>query len=388
MVKHPANTDEDVIINEYAEDDKPYTDPATYPAPCDISQKELKRLKEYFEDDETDLGVSVHGGWPPTDELGNAYQIWFTVDDLDARSRLLDSNWNPYPPFSGNLEPVERDEWTCCNAPLNNWRDRYPSLRLCGAITKTDENGDRYDNCRTHKRPATMKSAEEQLQTGLFTKTVDHLYDKLSPWKKLIGWGTFESLMGESTYEYGVEYREDTLDFSESEYKPADVDEDDILSLKMGYPTQRIDGALSLYVAAMKTVQLITVQPRIMYENVEEGEGMMESKTIEKAQLTAPPSEHDPSPQQFKTIETWNEHHLNLPMSRLITDRPKLLERGGVVTDPEDDTDEVGADDIVLEIDASPDEVDTKEDTGTDPNQFDDYQSKSEEIVDAVENSD
>jgi hypothetical protein len=133
----------------------------------------------------------------------------------------------------------------------------------------------------------------------------------------------------------------------------------------------------------MQSVQMIMIQPRIMYENEEEGEGMMESRTIEKAQLTAPPSEHDPSPQEFKTIESWSEHHLNLPLSRLVTDRPKLLERGGVVVDPEGDSDDVNADDIVLEIDADPENIETKEDTGTDPNHLgDDLTSESQKIVD------
>jgi len=133
-------------------------------------------------------------------------------------------------------------------------------------------------------------------------------------------------------------------------------------------------------------VQMITVQPRIMFEDEDEGERMMESKTIETAQLTAPPSEHDPSPQEFKTLETWSEHHLNLPLSRLVTDRPKLLERGGVGVDADDKNETMAGDDLVLEIQADHEGTETG-DGGTDPNAFEDYKSESERIVEHTSQS-
>ena len=63
-------------------------------------------------------------------------------------------------------------------------------------------------------------SAEELMQTGLHTKTIDHYYSNLSPVKKLTGWGLFESLMGDSEYEFGVEYETKSFDFSEADIQP------------------------------------------------------------------------------------------------------------------------------------------------------------------------
>lgn len=359
-------------------------DPDEYPTRCDCTAEELRELRELFEDDEEGLGEWLHCDWPPTDDAGNAYPIFFTPDDLDSHGRLRDSNYYAYPPFSGNLEPVVDGDRAYCNAPLQSWRDRYPAIRFCGKVPylKNGESsdGERHTYCTSHKGLSNVKTAEEQMQTGLFVQSVDHLYEKLNPWKKLVGWGTFESLMGESSYEFGEEYEKRTFDFSDQEFLPDDADEDEALTVKCGYPTENVDASLSLYVAAMKTVQMISVQPRIMYEDRENGQGMMESKQIEAAQLTAPPSEHDTSPQQFKTIETWGEHHLNLPLSRLVRDRPKLLERGGIDIDPESESDTVGDDDIVLEIEADVDGVDTEE-GGTDPNQFEDYESESAKIA-------
>lgn len=354
--------------------------PREYPARCDPDREGLQCLRERFRDADDPFGER-YDEWPPADSHGDTYPLFFDAEDVNDNGKLVDSGANPYSPFAGNLTPLVEDEWERCNTPLNRWRERYPDVRYCGSIVPIGED---QSYCATHKnREHTMKSAEEHLQTGLHTKSLDHLYENLAPLKKLFGWGTYESLMGESTYEYAVEYETREFDFSDEDIKPDGVDDDGVLEVKCGYPTEHTDPALSLYVAAMQSVQMIMIQPKIMYENEEEGEGMMESRTVEKAQLTSPPTEHDPSPQEFKTIESWSEHHLNLPLSRLVTDRPKLLERGGVVVDPEGESDDVNADDIVLEIEADADGVETKDDTGTDPNHLgDDLTSESQRIVD------
>lgn len=368
--------------------------PDSYPADCSITASELEELKEAFLDDDTPVGQYIDNEWPPRDDAGNPFPIWFTYEDLDNYGKLLDDCSTRFDPFAGNLEPITRETWGCCNAPLDKWRKRYPEVRFCGRISNSPgdeaDNPTEYTYCPVHKnRKHTMKSAEEHMQTGLFAQSIDHVYARLNPWQQLLGWGTFESLMGESSYEFGIEYKPKEFDFSEEPIVPDGVDEDGILEAKCGYPTDYVDPALSLYVAAMMGVQMIAVQPRIMEESREDGKGMMESKTPEYADLTAPPSEHDPSPQEYKTLETWSEHHLNLPFSRLVKDRPRLLERGGVTTDADDQSGGPSNDEIVLELEADPDTVDTAG-GGTDPNTFEDsgYESESEKIVASAESDD
>jgi len=376
-----------------------YLDPETYPARCDATADQLETLRDWFNDPEHEFGERLDHEWPPVDAEGNVYPIYFTPDDINSRGGLYDSSGNRYRAFGGNLVPTDREDCDVCNAPLNNWRDRYPEIRYCGATTYEGRTFCRHHKTRidpseiptmTDTDVENVSSAEELVQTGLFTTTIDHFYADLDPLKKLFGWGAFESLMGESAYEFAVEYEVKAFDFSDAEIVPPSIapqlNEDDEAIIKCGYPTEKLDPALSLYMAAMMGIQMITVQPRIMYENEEEGERMMESKTIETAQLTAPPTEHDPSPQEYKTLETWSEHHLNLPLSRLVTDRPKLLERGGVGIDVEDAADEMSGDDIVLSVQADPEGVDTEE-GGTDPNAFPDNTAPSEEIVDKAGDS-
>lgn len=356
--------------------------PSSYPGECTIGTTELRLLHSQLTSNTEWRSYTEE--WPPTDDHGDPYPIWFTVDELNSRGELIDSNGNNYNPFAGNMTPYD-DVMQRCNAPLSGYKERYPNIRFCGQSTK--QYRDDYTYCKIHKgREGIMKSAEEMMQTGLFTSSIDHLYEHLDPWKKLLGWGTFESLMGESQYTYAPEYEPRELDFTDAPLEP-DEAEDGILEVKFGYPTDHPKRALMLYVAAMQTVQMVSVQPRIMYEGTRADgteEGMMESKEVETAQLTAPPSEHDPSPQEFKTIETWSEHHLNLPLSRLIKDQPRLLEMGGVTTDPAEDADEVSSEDLVMElpVEAEPDGIESTSE-GTDPNVFgEDMTSESEKIVD------
>jgi hypothetical protein len=358
--------------------------PEGYPARCDVSHEELVEMKERFFDEDDDFGQYVDSGWPPRDDQGNVYPIFFDTEEVDDRGKIRDHNWYPYDPFGGNLEPITREELGACNAPMQDWRNRYPEVRFCGR--PTNMKGGEYDYCSLHKgRKEVTQTAEEAVQTGLYVQSVDHLYEKLSPWKKLIGWGTFESLMGESAHTFAPEYEERTLDFSDEPFQPDGVDDDGVFEVKFGYPTDHVQRALALYVAAMKTVTMITVQPKVMHEDREAGEGMMEERGVQHAQLTAPPSEHDSSPQQFETIEGWEEHHLNLPLSRVISDQPKLLEMGGVSTDPTaESNDNVDADDIVLELQADVDGVDTVE-GGTDPNAFEDYEAESEKMLEKAD---
>jgi len=355
--------------------------PATYPAECTVSAEELRDVKEYCTDPEHEGEKIYTDEWPPRDAAGNVFPIFFTVDDFNDRGELTDSNYNGFSPWAGNLEPYSED-YERCNTPLNNWRERYPDVRFCGKIIENYNKDVDFCNVHKNRRHITMQTAEEVLQTGLHTKTLDHYYEKVEAWKKLFGWGTYESLMGQSSYDFGIEYEPRQFDFSEQSVQPHGADEDGILEVKCGYPTQHLDPSMSLFAAAMMGVQMITVQPRIMHENRDDGEGMMESKSVETAQLTAPPSEHDPSPQEFKTLETWSEHHLNLPLSRLVSDRERLLEMGGVSTDPDGDSDEISGDDIVVEIEAEGDTINTT-DEPSDPNGFED-QAITEELTDKI----
>lgn len=319
------------------------------------------RLKERFEDEDDACGRKCHSDtWPPKDANGNEYPLdWFDVDDLSKRGELYDSNYRAYSPFAGNLEPVEGK----CNSFLSNWRERYPSVRYCGQfVAGSDVEGGSDLFCNVHKgQEGFVKTAEETLQTGAYTKTVDHHYDKLGPWERLLGWGFFESLMGESSYDFAEEYDTKTFDFSESEVSPTGVDEEGELTVQVARPTAKLDPSTALLVAAFDTVAIINVQVEVMRSDTED-QKMLSSKETSNASLTSP-TEVDPS-QEWKTLEEWSEHHLNLPLSRLISDRKDLLERGGVTSDVDESAGTQNVDSLTLNVptdegDVAPNHTDT-----------------------------
>lgn len=307
--------------------------------------------------------------WPPRDPAGNEYDTdWFEVSNADSNGYLTDSNGRDYSPFQGSLEPIEGR----CNAPLTAWRDRYPSRRYCGRIIPY---GSDWTFCSTHRSRESMKSAEDLVKSGAFAQSFDTLYEGLDPYKKLMAHGMWSQLMGESTKQFDTKTVEKTFDFSSTELPPpTETDEEDSLTVTVEYPRSHGQAGLFLWCAALDTVKMISIQSQIMDESGDSG--VMENTETSQAQLTSP-TEEDPT-QNFKTIEELSEHHLNLPYSRLITDQPKLLERGGVVVDDDEGASTGDVDNMILQVEADPEVTDSA------PNTIE-GDAESEVIVDAVE---
>lgn len=333
-----------------------------------------KLEKDHYADDPDEI----------TDQVGNPYPTdFFDIGDLNERGLLIDDQGREFDPFGGNRVPVEGK----CNSPLTGWRDRYDEPRYCSQTVSTA--GEQFFGgfCNVHKnRESIMKTAEEAMQTGTFAKTVDHMYANVDGWHRLVAHGTFEYLMGESVHEFAPEYETKEFDFSDAETVPEWADADDRATLKVGYPTDHADRALSLWQAAMDRVNMLTIKA-----SVSSGERPLESKTTEHAQLTAPPSEDTPdefkAEQHFETIEEWTEHHLNLPYDRLVRSHGDLLEYGGVGVDIDDGTQSMDVDELVLDIAADLEDTEAIEvsETVDDPNVFDDETPESERILESAE---
>jgi hypothetical protein len=265
-----------------------------------------------------------NGEWPPRDAHGKMYYYsWIDVRELDADGQLTDRKGRQYSPFAGNIKPIEG----ACNARLNNWAERYPRPRYCANTVLTDSG-----YCRIHDNLRPQMNAKEALQHGLAAKTRDHVYNKLDPWKQLMAHGLHEDLLDRSRFEFAQEFTTREFDFSDVEVEP-DIREQDgpVFEFDCVYATEHVDRSLTLWAAAMDSVKMLHVNSIITADE-------MRVKQTSEAQLTAPPSEHDSSPQQFKTIEEWGEHYLNLPYSRLARDRKELLKYGGIVIDGETTT--------------------------------------------------
>lgn len=277
-----------------------------------------EKLKALWEHD-TDFFGKRFDEWPPTDVHGNEFPLeWIPVDELDKSGMLTDDHSRQFKPFAGNLEPSEGR----CNVRLTDWEDRYPEVRYCWLKYPHQSNF-----CTVHKhREKLQMRAKEALQSGLSAKTRDHLYAKLDGWQKLLAHGLHEDLLSDSQYEFAPEYKTVEFDFEDADFEPEVEQDGSVYEFEVPYATEKVDRSLNLWAAAIDEVKKMRVNAIITEKD-------MRSKTTSNAQLTSP-TENDPS-QEFKTIEEWSEHYLNLPYSRLVRDRKDLLAYGGIEVEGE-----------------------------------------------------
>jgi len=266
-------------------------------------------------------------------------------DKVDPSSvdsdKWVDSAGMPYDPTAGSSTTTDGR----CNAVLTRYEERYGEYRYCGQLpaSKFDDSVD-HDYCQTHESRASLDiNAEETLQTGMAAKSRDHVYRKLPDWQRLYIYGLYEGLMGQSEHEFAPEYAPKEFNFEDAPFAPSiDGQEGPRYLINVPHATENLDREVALWAAAVDGTKLELA-------NADIAEKEMAVETVDQAQLTSP-TEQDPT-QEFRTIETLKEHPLNTAYSRLIKDRKKLLQYGGIRVDGEtsDDSSVVsGVDSITM----------------------------------------
>jgi len=248
------------------------------------------------------------------------------ADDIDpsavSSDKWVDSAGRPFDPTAGSTTPTDGR----CNAVLRRYEERCGEYRYCGQLPKSTFTECEHDYCDTHEDRASLDiKAEETLQTGMAAKSRDHVYRKLPDWQRLYIYGLFEGLMGESEYEYAPEYAPKEFDFSDCPFSPEISGQDGPRYLiNVPHATESLDREVALWAAAVDGTKLELVNAEIAADE-------MSVETTDHAQLTSP-TENDPT-QEWKTLKTLKEHPLNMAYSRLIKDRKKLLQYGGIRVD-------------------------------------------------------
>lgn len=250
-----------------------------------------------------------------------------------SEGEWVDSRGYPYNPETGSKSP----QGGRCNAPVDNYEERYGERRYCGQLPVSHFKNDvDHDYCRKHKGRANIDvRAEELLQHGMSARTRDHVYRKLPDWQRLYIYGLHETLMAFSVHEYSPEYELKEFDFGDAPFSPNVEGQDGpVYKIHVPHATENLDREVALWAASVDGVKLELANAQIAVDE-------MSVEKTEHAQLTAPPSEHDNSPQEWRTIETLVEHPLNTAYSRLVKDRKELLKYGGIAVEGElsnDDT--------------------------------------------------
>lgn len=239
-----------------------------------------------------------------------------------------------YDPDAGSPHPVDEDEvsYTPCNAVLKYTFERYGERRYCTAMAEEnfDEDGSRF--CKHHKsREALMKQHEENFKTGAYAKSHEHKFQHMPVHKQLLANDLYKSLLKESTYNFDTESVELEVDVSDDDFAP----DADTLVLDHPIPTDHEIRGKALWHAALDFITMESIreeQFRVAAEEQFEGRSLAIGEAIKVVSVT----------EDGREIRDTDEHHLNLPLSRLQKDYKQHMKFGGVEYDTEDDSASMG----------------------------------------------
>lgn len=225
---------------------------------------------------------------------------------------------------AGNTEPVSSEElgYQPCNAVLKYTMERYGEVRYCTAMAEKNFNDSGSNRCRVHKgRDNIMDKHRDNYKTGAFVQSYVGLFDKMEPHKRVVAIEMFRNLLGESKYDFDETTVTETID-------TADVDwyEGDEVAVDFPIPQQHETRAKALWFATLEFIKVENIQEKMFEDAMKPQNGTTGEREVV---ITA---------NEFGEVTDMGEHHLNLPLSRIIKDHKNLLQMGGVALDNEEES--------------------------------------------------
>lgn len=239
-----------------------------------------------------------------------------------------------YDPDAGEPHPIDPDEvpYEPCNAVLKYTWKRYGERRYCSGMAVSNfgdaANYEHPDFCKHHQsRAALMKKHEDDMKTGAHSKSHQHTFDYMPPHKKLIANDLYKSLLKESTYDFEEESVELEVDVSDSDFAGPEVD---TLVLDHPVPDEHEIRGKALWHAALDFVTMESIkqeQFRVAAQEAgPEGGPLAVGETTSVVTVT----------EDGREVEDRDEHHLNLPLSRITKHYKEHMKFGGVKYDTDD----------------------------------------------------
>lgn len=243
-----------------------------------------------------------------------------------------------YDPDAGSPHPVEEEDvnYTPCNAVLKYTFERYGERRYCtGMAVSNFGDAANYEHgqfCKHHQvRAEIMKQHEENFKTGAYAKSHQHTFQRLPPHKQLMANDLYKSLLTESTYDFQPDEMELEVDVSGSDFAP----DADTLVLDHPVPTEHEIRGKALWHASLDFITMESIkqeQFRVSAEETYEGRELAVGETISVVTVT----------EDGREVTDTDEHHLNLPLSRITKHYKEHMKFGGVKYDTDDDQSTMG----------------------------------------------
>lgn len=261
----------------------------------------------------------------------------------DEHGEYNENAGSPAPLEKGDEHPESGKEikYHPCNAVLKFTMERYGETRYCTGMSvknfrKRDDTPDpSYEHdqfCKHHQSRKDLQQANrEHMKMGAFAKSYEHTFQYLDPHKQIVTIDLFESLLKESTFDFDSEYIVEEID-------PIS-DGGDKIRVQCPIPSKRTSRAQAIWYAALDFVKM---------QNINEEQ----FRIAAKENLAVGEKEFEKETESGQVMTIVDEHHLNLPLSRIQKDYERHMKFGGVSTEPGEETD-VSIDDRtwVLEVD-------------------------------------
>lgn len=263
---------------------------------------------------------------------------------------------------AGSPHPVPKEDlkYDPCNAVLKFTFERYGERRYCQGMaisnfTKHDVDTD-YEHpefCKHHQvRAKFMKQHEENFKTGAYAKSHEHTFQHMDPHKQIMANDIFSSLLEESSYDFELESIELDVDVSNTEFMP----DADTLVLAHDVPTEHKVRGKALWHASLDFVTMESIkeeQFRVAAEETFQGRDLAIGESTKVVTVT----------DDGQMVEDTDEHHLNLPLSRITKHYKEHMKFGGVEYDTDDDQSSMGAREWVAVVE--PDEPEAMPETSS-----------------------
>ena len=247
----------------------------------------------------------------------------------------------------GSETPVTKEDvgYYVCSAVLKHTYKRYGGRRFCTGPSGRQFSRDS-DVCKHHRNRESegfMGQHKERLVTGAHAQSRENIFRFAETHKQIIAIDLYESLVSESTIDFEPETHEVEIDASDADW----IDEDTVV-VEQSVPTNKAMRAKALWFAALDFVTMESIRE----EQFREAFQNPNVNAVGETYTVVASGENGP-------VRDTDEHHLNLPLSRLQKDYEKHLEVGGVNTDPADDSTEptLTQREYVLEVEPSEDEA-------------------------------
>jgi len=225
----------------------------------------------------------------------------------------------------GSPTPVTKDDvgYYVCSAVMKHTYKRYGVRRFCTAPSRRQFNHDS-DVCKHHQNRESegfMGQQKERLVTGAHAQSRENIFRFAETHKQIIAIDLYESLVSESTIDFEPETRDVEIDASDADW----IDEDSV-TVEQSVPTNKSMRAKALWFAALDFVTMESIRK----EQFREAFQNPDVNAVGETYTVVASGENGP-------VYDTDEHHLNLPLSRLQKDYEKHLEVGGVNTSPSDE---------------------------------------------------